>query len=224
MNQPTNQSVNQSASRSVADQPVNAPSNGSRHPSQQQFSASHPETGWPSSESGGPVPSSGDSVGASAKQPAVTPKTVDNLVRIRPWWDPELAISGFSARSAYCERYWLPVMGPSATLLIRLAADMCAAHPSGVTMQRAELARSLGLGKSIGPNGPLARAMLRLEYFGMAREVAGAFETRTHLPPVNAALLRRVPKQLRDNHSNWLLRHSADSPTVNAGRSQIQNP
>jgi hypothetical protein len=135
----------------------------------------------------------------------------DPLLRIRPWWDPELAISGFEARSDYCERFWLPVVGPASLLFLRLAAELCQAHPTGVNLDRTQMARALGLGKSPAPNGPLSRCTQRLEYFSLAREREGAIEVRTHLPPVPNPLLRRVPTHLRDNHSSWLLRHGSPS-------------
>lgn len=147
----------------------------------------------------------------------------DQLLRIRPWWDPELAIAGFDARGAYCERFWLPIIGPASLLLLRLAAETCKAHPTGVNLERAEVARSLGLGRSSGPNGPLANATKRLEYFSLARQRNDALEVRTHLPAVPNPLLRRVPKHLRDNHATWLLRHSPD-PSGSPDSSPAESP
>ncbi len=152
--------------------------------------------------------------GTAAAGPQPPGASGDQLLRIRPWWDPELAIAGFDARGGYCERFWLPIIGPASLLLLRLAAETCKAHPTGVNLERAEVARSLGLGRSSGPNGPLANATKRLEYFSLARQRNDALEVRTHLPAVPNPLLRRVPKHLRDNHATWLLRHSPDQATV----------
>jgi hypothetical protein len=122
------------------------------------------------------------------------------------WWDPDLAFHGFDARSEYTERYWLPVLGPSALLALRWSAEMLAAHPEGVSVGIPELARHLGLGKQGGASGPAPRAMQRLVYFGLARERSGTLMVRTHVPPVPPLMCRRLPKALQDSHSSWLLR------------------
>lgn len=44
--------------------------------------------------------------------------TPDTVI-VRAWWDPELATTGFPPRSAYVERYWLGVIGPSACEVAR---------------------------------------------------------------------------------------------------------
>jgi len=41
------------------------------------------------------------------------------MLKIRPWWDPQLAVGGHPPRSLYFETYWLPVLGPAATLALR---------------------------------------------------------------------------------------------------------
>ena len=51
-----------------------------------------------------------------------TPTFPESRLEIRPWPDPVLDNLGHDARSPYVERYWLPILGPSATLLVRRLA------------------------------------------------------------------------------------------------------
>jgi hypothetical protein len=141
------------------------------------------------------------------------------LVRLAAWWDPDLAFHGFAARSHYVERCWLPVLGPSALLALRWSAEMLAEHPEGLSVRMADLARGLGVGGRSGSAGPAPRALDRLVYFGLARERAGTLMVRTHVPPVPPLLVRRLPAQLRDAHSSWLLRQ--DEPSGDTGRAPV---
>lgn len=68
----------------------------------------------------------------------------------------------------YVEEHWLPVLGPSATWLVRrLARDLGAAE-NEVRIDLAALARALGMAHEPGRDGPFARAFGRLVVFGLA--------------------------------------------------------
>ena len=118
---------------------------------------------------------------------------------VRPWWDPELAVGGFPPGSVYFETYWLPVLGPSATLALRLLSRGLADSPSGYEVDILSLSRRLGLGRSRSRNGPAARAVQRLCHFGLARRTE-ALEVRTHVPVLPAHLAKRLPVELRAGH------------------------
>lgn len=42
---------------------------------------------------------------------------------IRPWVDPVVDVRGFDPRGVYCERYWLSVIGPTASLWVLSTAN-----------------------------------------------------------------------------------------------------
>jgi hypothetical protein len=46
--------------------------------------------------------------------PPLPPQTVTTQAQIRPWIDPTVDSRGADPRSAYAERYWLSVIGPTA--------------------------------------------------------------------------------------------------------------
>lgn len=52
-------------------------------------------------------------------------------VRVLPWPDVVIDQMGVDPRSPYVERYWLGLLGPSATWLVRRLADGLDAAPEG---------------------------------------------------------------------------------------------
>ena len=116
------------------------------------------------------------------------------------WWDAALSRGGHDVTTAYVETFWLPVLGPSSTLLLRWCARRLPEHPGGLTVAVADVAAHLGLGRSGSRNGPVLRSLARLCRFGLARELDGGFEVRPHVPPLGDHLVRRLPPDLQRGH------------------------
>jgi hypothetical protein len=96
------------------------------------------------------------------------------------------------------ERYWLPVLGPTSTVILRNLGARLAASPEGCRVGMADLARRVGLGTRATRNSPAARAIDRLCYFGIANRQGGVLALRTLVPPVPAYLSQRLPRDLRE--------------------------
>src|SRR5436305_2374227 len=94
---------------------------------------------------------------SSPMRATLPPLTVDTL-HIRPWPDAVIDTVGHDPRSAYVERFWLGVLGPSTTWLLRRMATGLEASPDGFDLPLADTARSLGLGEP-GKHGPFVRAL-----------------------------------------------------------------
>ena len=120
---------------------------------------------------------------------------------VEPWLDPVIDELGHDPRSAYVETFWLPVLGPSTTWLLRHLTTRLEESPAGVELDVEETARSLGLGERLGPNAPFARTLKRCVDFGMA-EWRGSFHlaVRRRLPPLARRHLRRLPESLQARH------------------------
>lgn len=143
---------------------------------------------------------------AVAEQPPGDPMPA--TVRIFPWWDPGLAVGGFDPRSEYVERFWLGVVGPSVTLLLRRLARGLSEHPAGFTIDLADTARAIGLSTSLGRNAPMPRTLERACLFSTMRRTGDAsFDVRTHLPRLSRRQLTRLPLSVRATHDAWLARH-----------------
>ncbi|HVC25312.1 MAG TPA: hypothetical protein VND23_06120 [Acidimicrobiales bacterium] len=128
--------------------------------------------------------------------------TESTVITVDAWRDPVVDALGHDARSLYVETFWLPVLGPSTTLLLRRVAACLEASPSGCALDVVETSRALGLGERSGRNAPFLRTVARCVDFEMARVVApGALSVRTVIPPLARRHLARLPQALRDEHA-----------------------
>ena len=148
-------------------------------------------------------------------RPATTapaPTLGDASVLVRPWVDPLVDELGHDLRSHYVERYWLGILGPSTTFLLRRIATELDHSPDGFTLHLADTARSLGLGARSGRNSPFLRALDRLCQFGLARRHQDQLDVRRRVPPLTRVHLARLPESLQAEHQDWLDRSLA-TPT-----------
>ena len=129
------------------------------------------------------------------------------LVTITPWIDPVVDDSGFDPRSRYVETYWLGVLGPTATWLVRRLVAGLEQSPDGYELDLRATARSMGLGFHPGKNSPFARSLDRCVMFGVAHRTVAGLAVRRRLPPVSLRHLRRMPEELRADHDRWV-RHT----------------
>lgn len=123
---------------------------------------------------------------------------------VRPWPDPVIDHLGHDPRSVYVETFWLGVLGPSTTLLLRHIASQFDTHPEGFTMDLDLTASRLGLGHKGGKTSPFTRALSRCVQFDMAQfSGAATMEVRRFIPPVSRRHLIRMPESLQHAHTRW---------------------
>jgi hypothetical protein len=125
------------------------------------------------------------------------------VVAVRPWPDPVIDAIGFDPRSSYVERFWLGILGPSTTWLLRRIAAALDRCPEGFELPLALTARELGLGDKSGRHSPFMRALWRCHQFDMARCAGDGFEVRRRLPPLNRRQLARLPEPIQQQHQAW---------------------
>lgn len=125
-------------------------------------------------------------------------------VSIRPWRDPIVDEDGHDPRSLYVETFWLGVLGPTATWLIRRLASDLDRHPNGYELDLDTLARSMGLSFSTGRSSPFTKALQRCVMFGLAHPLpSGGLAIRRRIPRVAHRHLRRMPADLQHAHHVW---------------------
>lgn len=123
---------------------------------------------------------------------------------VRPWHDPVIDALGHDPRSAYVEHFWLPVLGPSATWLLRRLAMGLDRDPDGFDLDLVDAARSLGLGMRGGRHAPFLRSIQRCCQFGAARLFGDTtLEVRRRLPPLNRSQVARLTEPLQQAHQRW---------------------
>jgi hypothetical protein len=126
------------------------------------------------------------------------------VLRVVAWPDPLIDALGFDPRSWYVEQFWLGVVGPTSTWLMRRLAACFDVHPDGFELDVAETARSLGLGDRKGAQSPFRRALARCVRFDLARAVpAGGLAIRRHMPPLPRRHLVRLPDSVQTLHTCW---------------------
>src|SRR3954453_17123164 len=128
--------------------------------------------------------------------------TVPTL-KITPWPDAVIDAVGHDPRSAYVERFWLGILGPSTTWLLRRVAAGLEASPARFDLSLADTARALGLGGE-GRNSPFLRALGRCCQFELALPAQdGVLAVRRKLPPLNRRQVARLPEVLQAEHQRW---------------------
>src|SRR6266550_6827734 len=93
---------------------------------------------------------------------------IDSL-SIRPLADAVIDQHGLDPRSSYVEMFWLGILGPSTTWLLRRLVDGLERSPDGFDLPLADTARSLGLGDRGGRHSPFMRALARVCQFDLAQ-------------------------------------------------------
>ena len=126
---------------------------------------------------------------------------------VETWSDPVIDQLGHDPRSAYVEKFWLPILGPSSVWLLRRIADGLDRHPDGFDLDLIDTAQSLGVGMRGGRNAPLLRTFERCCRFGAARmHGASSIAVRRRLAPLTRSQTERLPMTLRSEHEEWLSR------------------
>lgn len=135
-------------------------------------------------------------------------------LHVTAWLDPVVDLLGHDPRSAYVERFWLPVLGPTTTLLLRRLAAGLETAPDGFDLPILDTSRALGLGTKGGRNAPFLRAVARSTKFRLTQPAGpGGLAVRRRVPPLTRSQLERLPAPLRDEHDDWQ-RAAARSPDV----------
>jgi hypothetical protein len=140
----------------------------------------------------------------------------DPSIIVVPWHDDVVDRIGFDPRSQYAELFWLNVLGPSASWLLRRMVTGLDEYPGGYELDLAQTAGALGLAYSPGTSNPFIRSLNRCVLFGAAQPISGGLAVRRRLPPVAARQLQRMPEYLRATHAQWRARSMSGDETRRA--------
>ncbi len=129
---------------------------------------------------------------------------VATTLTVVAWPDPVIDALGHDPRSHYVETFWLGILGPSTTWLLRRVAAGLESAPDGYQLDLAETARSLGLGDRGGRHSPFVRALGRCVQFELAHQ-RGPLElaVRRRLPPLNRRQVLHLSASLQERHQSW---------------------
>lgn len=115
--------------------------------------------------------------------------------------DPVVDRVGFGVADPYVELVWLPVIGPSATWMLRRLDAWLPEAGSVIEIDLGELGAMLGLGPSIGAGSSVQRTMRRLVRFGLAEWGGGELRVRGFVAPLPRRQLLRLPLWVQEVHA-----------------------
>lgn len=134
--------------------------------------------------------------------PSAVPITT---LSVEAWPDPVIDLVGHDVRSAYVERFWLGILGPSATWLLRNLVGRLDDEPDGFQLDLAATATELGLGGRSGKHSPFIRSIERCGRFGATHLVGDrVLRVRRRLPPLTRIQISRLPVALQEAHTAWM--------------------
>ena len=146
---------------------------------------------------------------------------------------------GHAPSSSYVETFWLPVLGPSTTWLIRLLNQRIDRDGENVEIGIADAGFALGLGERPGKHSPLIRALSRAADFDLVMRAVPSpdpadAKASTHhltllvrrtLPSLSSRLVERLPPALaREHHELSLATSFRLMRTKDSGPSPTEGP
>lgn len=146
--------------------------------------------------------------------PAPLPAPLAPTMIVVPWHDPVVEAVGYEARSPYVELFWLGILGPTATWLLRRLVTGLDAYPDGYELDLAETANALGLSLTAGTHSPFGKSLNRCIMFGMAHHVAGGIAVRRQIPPLSLRHLNKLPHHLQVAHVAWVTRRETNDANL----------
>jgi hypothetical protein len=148
------------------------------------------------------------------------PNSASKNLEFTPWNDPLIDRRGVSAFSPYVDLFWLPVLGPSATALLKIVNIHFLLRPDNCAFGHDILSAVLGLGAGSSRNAPLPRAINRCVRFGLAKRTGSdSIAMRRFVSPISQHHLSRLPPVLQDRHSVFL-EAVLSCPDASTGRDQ----
>jgi hypothetical protein len=136
-------------------------------------------------------------------RPAPVLVPLDTL-SVLPWPDQVIDAVGHHPCSPYVEQFWLGVLGPSTTFLLRHLVTNLEASARGFDLDPAVTARRLGLGDKGGRHSPFMRSLARLVQFELAQmEDDRTLAVRRRVPPLTRRQVMRLPELLQSAHLQW---------------------
>lgn len=139
---------------------------------------------------------------AQATRLAVAAEPLPDTLGVLPWAD-DGSSTGLDPRSAYVETFWLPLLGPSTTLLMRHLADQLDDNPDGFEVDTVVLSRDIGLGTRLSRRAPFVRTIERCITFRLAELDGRVLRVRRRMPRLTAKQAARLSERLRALHDQW---------------------
>lgn len=132
------------------------------------------------------------------------PQFPTDKLKIRPWPDDLIDALGHDPCGEYVERYWLGILGPTATWILRRLTVELSMRPDGFVIDLSLFSAEVGIGLRGGRNSPFIKAIGRLCQFGLTQiQPGGVLAVRSRVPTLGVRHLSRLPQHLQEHHAEW---------------------
>jgi hypothetical protein len=174
-------------------------------PSAETQSSGTPSAATPTAGTASVETASAETASVETASPQEQPAGIE-VIHVVGWPDPVIDRLGYDPRSLYVETFWLGILGPTCTWLLRRLAAGLDDDPDGFDLALADTARALGLGDRLGRQSPFRRALARCVGFAMAQQQGPTtLAVRRRIPPLPRRHLDRLPASLQESHARWLV-------------------
>ena len=111
----------------------------------------------------------------------------------------------FLGSDPYVERFWQPIVGPTATSLLKYLSIRALFKRPWFECNTSNLSRQLGTGNRTSATSPLIKQFVRLKRFGLIKQYnSTAFLISPHIPMLSPAELNRISQVECAAHEKWI--------------------
>ncbi len=128
-----------------------------------------------------------------------------SVIRVEPWEYADLEDYGHHPRSPYVELFWLSMLGPTSTWLLRRLSLLLEQSPKGFDLDIETFAREIGLGGRSALKTAFGRALDRCCRFGLTQKGRGStLFVRRRIPSISPRMVERLTPGMRAIHDQCI--------------------
>lgn len=110
----------------------------------------------------------------------------------------------FLGNDPYIEKFWLPILGPTATLLLNDLMTKALMNTEAFQSTIGELSMTTGVGNREGHSSPIVKNLKRLCDFGLISYYNEMYYVPTNIEVMSSDKLRKLNYLLQSEHKVWI--------------------
>lgn len=130
-------------------------------------------------------------------------------ITIHPTFTQSDSTYSFFAYDPYIETFWLPALGPTASLLINELSLRALISKDTQIISTRGLSQKIGVGARAGRSSPINKQLTRLVNAGIVQHIAeNEYMVPRSIKPLSKYMLGRLNSDLVLEHDSWICRLS----------------
>ncbi len=127
------------------------------------------------------------------------------FIKCSIWHNSYNSENSFYFRSFYLERFWLGILGPSSTWLLRMILMELEQSDNFKLMSAEELCLRMGLSANTSWNSPFSRSLRRLLDFKLAKQFGlGHIAICQYVPPLSCRQIKSLTAESLNIHRQFI--------------------